>query len=165
MERSFTNDILNVCKVLNKNNVQYLIVGGTAVAFHGYFRWSQNLHGNPSDKFDLDIWYNPTYKNYFSLLTTLEELGQDVTEFREEPSPNPLKSFFRFNLDQFTLDFLPKLKGGAKFRSSYEKREIINLKGVDMPFIGFDELLQDKAANSRPKDLLDINQLKSQKKK
>ena len=122
------------------------------MAFHGYFRWSQNLSGNPSEKFDLDIWYNPTYTNYFNLLNALAELGQDVKEFLEEQSPDPLKSYFRFDLEKFTLDFLPKLKGVAKFRQSYEKKEIINLKGVNMPIIGFDELLQDKAANSRPKD-------------
>ena len=165
MEKSLTDDILQVCKLLNRNTVQYLIVGGTAVAFHGYFRWSHNLSENPTEKFDLDIWYNPTYDNYFKLLNTLAELGQDVKEFLEEQSPNPLKSYFRFDLEKFTLDFLPKLKGVTKFRQSYEKREIINLKGVDIPIIGFDELLEDKAANSRPKDLLDIKQLNSKRKK
>jgi hypothetical protein len=68
MEKSLTNEILRVCRILNKNGVQYLIVGGTAVAFHGYFRWSQNSTDAPTEKFDLDIWYNPTYDNYFKLL-------------------------------------------------------------------------------------------------
>jgi len=69
-----TNYILDVCKSLNKHAVQYLVVGGTAVAFHGYFRWSHNSSGEISDKFDLDIWYNPTYDNYYRLLNSLEEL-------------------------------------------------------------------------------------------
>ena len=165
MKKNLTEDILRVCQILNKNTVQYLIVGGTAVAFHGYFRWSQNSSGNPAEKFDLDIWYNPTYDNYFKLLNALADLGQDVKEFFEEQSPNPLKSYFRFNLDKFTLDFLPKLKGVSKFMQSYEKRDTTTLKEIDIPFIGFDELLQDKAANSRPKDLTDIKQLKSIRKK
>lgn len=165
MEKNLTEDILRVCQILNKSGVQYLIVGGTAVAFHGYFRWSQNSTGVPTEKFDLDIWYNPTYGNYFKLLNALAELGQDVKEFLEEQSPNPLKSYFKFDLNKFTLDFLPKLKGSTKFRQAYEKKEITTIKGIDMQFIGFDELLQDKAANSRPKDLADIKQLKSIKKK
>ena len=164
MDRNLTDHILGICKVLNKNEVQYLIVGGTAVAFHGYFRWSHKSCGEMTDKFDLDIWYNPTYNNYFNLLNTLEELGQDITEFREEQSPNPLKSYFRFDLEKFTLDFLPKLKGLTKFRPAFDKKEIINLKGVNIPFIAFDDLLEDKAANSRPKDLSDINQLKAKRK-
>lgn len=165
MEKNLTNEILRICQILNKNDVQYLIVGGTAVAFHGYFRWSQIASGAPTEKFDLDIWYNPTYDNYFKLLKALAELGQDVKEFLEEKSPNPLKSYFKFDLDKFTLDFLPKLKGVNKFRQAYGKKEITTIKGIDMLFIGFDELLQDKAANSRPKDLADIKQLKSIKKK
>lgn len=165
MEKNLTNEILQVCNILNKNGVQYLIVGGTAVAFHGYFRWSQNSTGTPSEKFDLDIWYNPTYDNYFKLLNALAELGQDVKEFLEEQTPNPLKSYFKFDLAKFTLDFLPKLKGKTKFSKAYEKKETTTIKGIDMPFIGFDELIEDKAANSRPKDLADIKQLKSIKKK
>ena len=164
MQNNITNEIIRVCQILNKNEVHYLIVGGTAVAFHGYFRWSQNSAGDPSDKFDLDIWYNPTYDNYYKLLTALAELDQDVKEFFEEKSPNPLKSYFKFDLDKFTLDFLPKLKGNSKFKQAYEKKEITTIKGTDMIFIGFDELLKDKAANSRPKDLDDIKHLKSIKK-
>jgi len=164
MEKNLTEEILRVCQILNKNGVQYLIVGGTAVAFHGYFRWSQNSTGTSTEKFDLDIWYNPTYDNYFKLLNALAELGQDVKAFFEEQSPNPIKSYFKFDLNKFTLDFLPKLKGFTKFRQAYEKKEITTIKGIDIQFIGFDELLQDKAANSRPKDLIDIKQLKSKRK-
>lgn len=165
MEKNLTDEILQICQILNKNGVQYLIVGGTAVAFHGYFRWSQNSTGDFTEKFDLDIWYNPTYDNYFKLLNGLAELGQDVKGFFEEQSPNPLKSYFKFDLDKFTLDFLPKLKGATKFMQAYKKKEITTINGIDMHFIGFNELLQDKAANSRPKDLADFKQLKSINKK
>lgn len=165
MEKKLTDDILQVCQTLNKNNVQYLIVGGTAVAFHGYFRWSSNSSGDLSEKFDLDIWYNPAYGNYFKLLNALADLGQDVKEFLDEQSPDPLRSYFKFELDSFTLDFLPKLKGAIKFSQSFNNREIITIRKIDIPFIGLKELLQDKAANSRPKDLADIKHLKSIKKK
>ena len=50
-----------------------------------------------------------------------------------------------FDLEKFTLDFLPKLKGLNKFTLSFEKKEIVNLKGTDIPFIAFDDLLEDKA--------------------
>lgn len=165
MESNIIKYILNVCKALNEQKVQYLIVGGTAVAFHGYFRWSFNSVGQPADKFDLDIWYNPTYDNYFRLLNALEQLGQDVTEFKEEQAPNPKKSYFRYDLEKFTLDFLPKLKVLSKFSKSFEKKEIVNIKGVDILLINFEDLIADKAANSRPKDLLDLKELKAKRKK
>lgn len=165
MEPTLIEEILKVCKVLNNKNVQYLIVGGTAVAYHGYFRWSQDSSGAPAELFDLDIWYNPTYENYFNLLHALSDLEQDVSEFLNEQTPNPKKSYFKFRLEKFTLDFLPNLKVNREFRKAYDKKEITTIKGIDLYFIGIDELLDDKAANSRPKDLADIRHLKSIKKK
>ena len=82
-----------------------MIVGGTAVALHGYSRPSMNVTDEVAEKPDLDFWYNPTYENYFKLLNALEELGQDVTKFKQEQVPNPKKSFFRYEFEKFTLDF------------------------------------------------------------
>lgn len=165
MDKKITDSILEVCKALEKCGVQYLIVGGTAVALHGYFRWSYQPDGKPAEKYDLDIWYNPTYPNYFKLLNALEELGQDVTEFRDEQTPDPHHSFFRFEMEQFTLDFLPVIKGLSKFSVSFDKREVITLNETNISFINFDDLIKDKEASSRPKDLADIKQLKSKRDK
>jgi len=165
MENNLAGSILNVCRVLNKNSVQYIIVGGTAVALHGYFRHSIDIAGVITDKPDLDFWYNPTYGNYFKLLKALEELGQDITEFKEEQVPNPKKSFFRYEFEQFSLDFLPELKALLKFELSFEKREIVTLDEIDIPFISYDDLIADKETNARPKDIIDIEQLKNKRKK
>ena len=125
MENKLADGILTVCKALNKHSVQYLIVGGAAVALHGYFRQSINLAGTATDIPDLDFWYNSTYENYFNLLNALEELGQDVKEFKEEQAPNPKKSFFRYQFENFTADFLPELKAPLIFRLSLNNREIV----------------------------------------
>ena len=55
------------------------------------------------------------------------------------------------------------MKGLSKFRSSFDKKETIDLKGIIIPFIALDDLIKDKAANSRPKDLSDIKQLRAKK--
>lgn len=160
MNKTVTDYILEVCKALNEQGVQYLVVGGTAVAFHGYFRWSSDPSGKLAEKYDLDIWYNPTYANYYRLLDALEKLGQDVSKFRSEKEPNPGKSFFRYESEKFTLDLLPQLKGLSKFRVSYSKKDIIRISGVEFSIINIDDLLLDKAAISRPKDQKDIKELK-----
>ncbi len=82
-----------------------MIVGGIAVALHGHFRQSIKLAGIATDKPDLDFWYNPTYENYFNLLNALEDLGQDVTEFKQEQAPNPKKFFLNTNLKTLRLIF------------------------------------------------------------
>lgn len=110
MDSSLANNLLKICEVFNKHQVKCMIVGGTAVALHGYFRQSMNLSGELADKPDIDFWYNPTYENYFNLLNALSELGQDVQKFRDEQMPNPKKSFFKYVFEGFTLDLLPELK-------------------------------------------------------
>ena len=159
MDKNLTESILNVCKILNKHSVQYLIAGGTAVALHGYIRTSLNSSGLPATKYDLDFWYNSTYDNYFRLLNALEELGQEVSEFKEEISPNPKQSFFKLEFEKFTLDFLPELNGLEKFSTSFQEREIIRLNGIEISFVSFDDLIKNKKVNARPKDIADIEQL------
>lgn len=164
MENSLADSLLQVCRVLSQHSVAYLLVGGTAVALHGYFRHSMNAAGVISDKPDVDVWYNPTYGNYFKLLDALETLGQDVTEFRNEQAPNPRKSFFKYEFDSFTLDLLPALKSTTAFNSAFAKKETVAFADVIIPFISYDDLVLDKAANARPKDLLDIEQLEKKRK-
>jgi hypothetical protein len=163
MDNKLISALLTVCSVLNKHGVDYLVVGGIAVALHGYFRRSVASDGVVADKVDLDIWYNPTYGNYFKVLKALEELGQDVTKHKEAQTPNPKKSFFRYVFEDFTLDLLPELKAPLRFGVSISNRENASLDEVDIPFISFDDLLLDKAANGRPKDIIDIAQLKARR--
>jgi hypothetical protein len=165
MESSLTDSILNVCKTLNKFSEEYIIVGGTAVALHGYYRYSMNIAGETTAKPDLDFWYNPTYDNYFKLLNALEYLGQDVTQFKNEQTPDPKKSFFRYEFEMFTLDFLPELKAALLFRSAFNRREIVSLNNTEIPFINYEDLILDKKANGRLKDITDLEELYKKKNK
>ncbi|MCR5886292.1 hypothetical protein LRS06_00600 [Hymenobacter sp. J193] len=159
MESNLLNTFSNICQVLNKCSVEYLIVGGTAVALHGYFRYTTISSGAVAEKPDFDFWYNPSYTNYFNLLNALEELGQDVAAFKSEQAPNPKKSFFKYEFEDFTIDFLPELKAPLRFASAFANREVMHLAGIDVAFIGYSDLMTDKAASARPKDLTDIQEL------
>ena len=165
MESSLTHNILGICKTLNKFSVEYLIVGGTAVALHGYYRHSMNDAGEIAEKPDLDFWYNSTYDNYFKLLNALEDMGQDVKKFKDEQTPDPKRSFFRYEFENFTLDLLPELKKPLKFRSAFDKRELVTVDGTEISFLSYEDLIADKKANARQKDISDIENLDSNRKK
>ena len=152
--------IIGVGRALNNRQVEYLIVGGTAVAYYGYFRHSITMAGVPADRPDVDIWYNPSYSNYFNLLNALADLGQDMAKHKREQSPNPRKSFFKYEFEYFTLDLLPEIKASMDFGPAFSRKEIIELNGVAIPFIDFEDLIADKQATARPKDLLDIQHLR-----
>ena len=83
MDGDLKKNLLTVCRTLEKYNVEYMLIGGTAVALNGYYRHSITDTGELTDKPDIDIWYNPTYENYFNMLKVIEELGRDITEFKK----------------------------------------------------------------------------------
>ena len=160
MNKNLHDGLLTVCTLLNKHNVEYLIVGGTAVALHGYFRMSVSIAGIQSEKPDLDFWYNPSYKNYFTLLNAIEELGVNVSAFKNEKTPNPKKSFFKLDFETFTIDFLPELPGLSKFRNSYKNKEVAQIGEVEIRFLNFDDLIENKQELAREKDITDLIELK-----
>lgn len=162
---SLINHILLICKALQAHSVEYLLVGGTAVGFHGYYRPSTASDGTLVEKVDLDFWYNPTYSNYFNLLKALGELGLDVTKFLEEQTPQPETSFFKYNLSDFTLDFLPKIPGQKKFRDCYKRKDVSLIEDVEITILSFEDLIISKKSIGRQKDIEDIEKLMARHKK
>jgi predicted nucleotidyltransferase len=147
------------CQILNNHKVEYLIIGGTAVAIHGYPRLSTAPDGSLLGKHDLDFWYNPTYENYFKLLKALKDIGFE-SNFFDEKEPDPSKSFFKYEFEDYKLDFLPNIKGLDKFNKAYSNRLIVNLEGVELSVISYEDLITTKKFSKREKDRIDIEMLK-----
>lgn len=145
---------------LAKQKVEYMLVGGTAVALYGHYRPSADAKGEIADKPDIDLWYNPSYTNYFNVLKVLQNLGHDVTALEEEQTPNPREAFIKLEFDNFTFDLLPKIRADVKFYEAYQRRRLLNLEGTVLSVIGMDDLIADKRATGRLKDIEDIKQLK-----
>jgi hypothetical protein len=160
LEDKLKNSLLTVCGLLEKYDVQYILIGGTAVALNGYYRHSINAAGELTDKPDIDIWYNPTYENYYNFLKVIEELGHDITEFKNEHDPNPRKSFFKLDFDGFTLDALPEIKADIKFAKSNQRKETVELEATKIHFMSYQDLIEDKNTTARKKDMEDIEQLR-----
>lgn len=160
MESDLKKSLFTVCSLLQKHDVKYMLIGGTAVALNGYYRNSINIAGNLTDKPDIDIWYNPTYENYFNLLKVIEELGQDISDFKNEQSPNPHKSFFKLDFADFTLDFIPEIKAQLKFADATKRKETVELEETRIHFMNYFDLIEDKKATARKKDFEDIEQLR-----
>lgn len=161
MVEGIKNDLLKICKLLDQYKVQYMIIGGVAVALNGYYRPSMNNEGQIIEKPDMDIWYNPTYENYFNILKVFELLGIDITEYKNDKEPNPRNSYFKFQLDEITLDFLPEIKTKLKFSDAYTRRDKLKLEGLNIYILNYHDLIEDKKATARKKDLNDIIKLKN----
>ncbi len=87
-------------------------------------------------------------------------MGQDVKKYREEQSPNPRKSFFRFDFDEFSLDLLPDIKAKIKFLDANTRKETVEFENIKIHFISYPDLIEDKKASGRDKDLETVLKLK-----
>lgn len=165
MEENFKNSLLTVCSLFEKYKVPYMLVGGTAVALNGYYRHSTNTEGEVTEKPDIDIWYEATYENYFNILKILKELGYDIEGFKSEQNPNPRKSFFKLDFEDFSFDILPEIKAPIKFSEAYQRKNTVALEETKIHFMNYFDLIEDKKATARTKDLKDIEELKKLKDK
>lgn len=156
----YNNNPLYIFEIFNKNEIEYLVIGGMAVSYYGEYRKSVTKSGQLVDKPDIDLWYNPSYENYFRLLNALEELGSDVTRYRTERTPDPRRSNFQFEFEDYTLDALPVIKTSVRFWQAYARRKVIERNGVQIPFISLQDLIDEKQALGREKDIADIENLR-----
>lgn len=123
--------LVSICSLLNKHQVDYLVIGGVAVIFHGYTRATA----------DLDFWYKPTLNNFHKIIKAFKEYGFDVSEL-EEAVFDPKKTFLRFPTPGFKTELLPSLAGDISFNEAKEKAENIELDGVNVPIMGYDDLVR-----------------------
>ncbi len=163
MYSDFTKHILDVCRALNACDVEFIIVGGTASGFHGFYRMTLDNYGIPTEKHDFDFWFNPSYDNYFRILKAMKSLGKDVSRLEKESSPNPKKSFLKFDFEEFKIDFLPEIKGLGSFADSQIKSSKSIIDYVEFRILSLDDLIKTKETDSRPKDISDLEELRKLK--
>lgn len=153
MEKLTLDLLIELCGTFNKHEVSYMIVGGTAVGFYEYIRPSYPSMGRTEIKTDIDIWYNSTYENRLRIVEALKAL--DFTYSENDFHKMILFSNSQWDdmlmIDQanFKLDFIPYSKG-LEFHSSIKNAKVIEMAGVKIPFIGFDDLIKTKSLVNRP---------------
>jgi hypothetical protein len=151
-----------VCSLLNKHQVDYLIVGGVAVGYHGFNRMSTITGRKPENKNDLDFWYNPTIEIFTKLIRALIELNVEK-ELLDQIVFDPLKTFLKIPHGHFHTDFLPHLTGLDNFKEAKKQADKVTLDGNELFIIGFDDLLKNNEAMNRNVDAIDIEKLKQEK--
>lgn len=152
-----------VCSVLNQHNVDYLVVGGVAVGFHGYQRFSTISNYRPELKTDLDFWYNPSTENFINVLNALDSLEVDTTSIKAIVF-DPKKAFLKIPHQNFHTDFLPQMEGLSSYLECKRNAEKHVLDGNEIHIIGYDDLLKNKMSINREIDKTDVAALEKIKK-
>lgn len=140
-------EYLNLIRLLNEQNVEYVVLGGHAVIAHGHLRTTG----------DVDIFVNATDENAGRLLVVMSCYGYENGEFTKEDFTK-IPSYLSFGRHDGWIDIMT-FTLGVTFEECYRNRLVLNVQGVDVNFIGLRELIENKKATGRPQDLRDLENL------
>ena len=143
-----SKDVQELIQLLNKNNVEYIIVGAWAVAFYGWPRYTG----------DFDLFVNPTQANAIKLMKVLDDFGFSDIGIKQEDF---LRDSFviQLGVQPNRVDFLTTISGVA-FSVAWDSKEIVTLGSLEMIFLSREHLIKNKQATGRSKDIADIEELR-----
>jgi predicted nucleotidyltransferase len=145
-------DFKDFLRLLTEKGVEYLVIGGYAVSLHGYSR--------PTG--DLDIWIRSNRDNALRTSEALDEFGYAK---KEQSLPYLLQhgKILRMGFPPFRLEVSTAIDG-VDFNACYENRISISIDEIPVTFIGYEDLITNKLASARLKDLADVEELKERNK-
>jgi predicted nucleotidyltransferase len=140
-------DFEELLRLLEKHNVDYMIVGGYAVAFHGHPRFTK----------DIDVFFDATTSNIDAIRNALCEFGFKKSEIPPELFCEP-GNIVTFGAAPVRVDIINEIDG-VSYADARVNRVRGSYGGVDVSFIGCDDLIMNKKATPRSKDKLDAEEL------
>ena len=140
-------DLREFVESLSSSGVEFLVVGGHAVAFHGHPRYIG----------DIDFLVRPTKENAERVLDAISRFGLPQLTLSAEDFTRPV-SVVQLGRPPNRIDLLTEISG-VDFATAWAGRETADLDGCSVFILGRKELLLNKRASGRPKDLADIDAL------
>jgi len=141
-------DFKEFIQSLNDNQVRYLVIGGYAVALHGYPRYTK----------DIDIWIGMSPDNAAKLVKALEQFGFGSLGLQAADFLVP-DQIIQLGYPPNRIDLITT-SPGVDFESCYASRVQVVVDEVTVNFIDLDDLKKSKRAAGRLQDLADLENLK-----
>jgi hypothetical protein len=143
----FHKDFKEFIELLNKHEVEYLLVGGYALGIHGYPRYTG----------DLDIWIKPETANAQKVLAVLKEFGFAELGLSESDFTK-IGNVIQLGYPPLRIDLLTQ-PDGVEFEGSFSRRLDLDYNDLLIHVIGLEDFKKNKAASGRPKDISDLQNL------
>jgi hypothetical protein len=140
-------DFKEFIQSLNANDVEYLILGGYAVAIHGHPRYTK----------DLDVWLNNSASNAEKVLQALVQFGFESLGLTKDDFVTA-DQMIQLGYPPNRIDLMT-YADGLEFPQSYEQRLTVEVDGVAVNFINLADLRKNKRATGRLQDLADLEGL------
>lgn len=146
-----SSDFKEFAALLNSNEVEYLVVGGYALAAYGHPRYNGHL----------DFWIGTAVDNAQRVLVALDQFGFGSLGIQLQDLTEP-EQVIQMGFPPARIDLLTSIDG-VDFATCYERRLNVQIDGLEMSFIGLHDFKLNKKAVGRHKDLADLEVLESLK--
>jgi hypothetical protein len=143
-------DFAEMLSALSEAKAEFLVVGAYALA----------AHGTPRATGDLDIWVRPSMDNSERVWTALEVFGAPMSQLTKTDLQQP-GIVFQIGIAPGRIDLLTSITA-VDFDEAWEHHIDINIGGRVIPVLGRHELIKNKRALGRPRDLADVDALDKQ---
>jgi hypothetical protein len=143
-------DLREFIVLLNSTQIKYLLVGGHAVAYHGFPRFTG----------DIDFFIEHSPPNLAGIAQVLEKFGFPSLAGQMSPTI-AAGTIFQLGRPPNRIDLLTAIDG-VHFEEAWQQRELANIDGLEIPILSKALLLRNKRASARPKDLEDLRQLEGE---
>ncbi len=139
------DDLKELARRLSEAQVDYALVGGYAIAAHGFNRFSE----------DIDLLVDPSAENSMRWIVALGELPDHATRsLLAQPDVFADDKHYAVRVnDEFTVDVMPSI-AGRTWEQMKPYIESVDLDGVELKLLNLEGLLLTKQG-ARPKDQLD----------
>lgn len=142
-------DFRDMLSVFCDEQVEFMVVGAYALAFHGF----------PRATGDIDIWIRRSEENAERVWRALQRFGAPLFDLMLDELKTPGLTL-QIGLAPRRIDILTSIDG-VKFDEAWPEHRQVQIEGLTIPVIGKAHLLQNKRAAGRPKDKGDIAWLES----
>ncbi|MCX2681543.1 nucleotidyltransferase [Galbibacter sp. EGI 63066] len=156
MENRWKENIDSFIELSSKHGVRMLMVGGGAVNFHGYQRHSA----------DVDFWIETTEANFQKLIKVFNEMGYEINDFPKAVKDKQQNISVKFSMEELNLELITNFSVNKSFEQAYKEAEVAEInkhKIIRWRVLSMEDLITSKIKAGRPKDLLDIQELKKLK--
>ncbi len=144
-------DIREFIALCLSQKVEFLLVGGYALAFHGAPRFTEDI--------DLMVLVSP--ENADRLFHVLTEFGFGGTGITRNDFTE-VDQVIQLGRAPNRIDILTGISG-VTWQEACSSRVAVNLDGLEIYMIGKTELIRNKQATGRPQDLADLARLRQGK--
>ena len=144
-------DYKDILHALSDENVRFLLVGAYALAAHGY----------PRTTMDIDIWVMPSPENADAVLRALQRFGASLQNLTKEDLQKD-GTIFQIGVAPRRIDIITAASG-LQFEPAYQHSIQLNIEEMEVRIPSIDDLILNKKATGRTKDLADIEILESLK--